>query len=347
MFWLVLYYALKGLTISSYVFIDRAAGRDPVIRSGNTLFPYASVVLIFLLLLFYSCIFWLFKKINRYKSNYTRAAIVAGWLLLVYGTNYQLIRLLPAPTVLPGLPAFTVHWLQQQIVIGLAFLALLGVAAAYFFIRERIQNELMRGKADALRVDTELRFLRAQVNPHFLFNTLNNLFSMALKEGKSNLADLISKLSGMMRYLLYESDADKVSLEKEIGYLEDYLALHGMRYAPSEVEISFRHPAPDVIATVEIAPMLFIPFLENAFKHGVAIGGRSTISMVISVSEKRLIFTCENINHSAVKKLEEEKGGIGLENVNRRLKLIYPGRHELIAGIQNEKYIVNLQIELS
>jgi len=366
LFWLVMYYALKGLAVSSFELIDRSAAGNTMRRTGHTQFPYTGVVLGFLVLLFYSSAFWLFKKIIRYKNSYARAAVLTGWLLLVYSANYLSVRMLIGTgsnlpvwvQYKPALPAppgprdllatfFPENWSQMQIVMSLAFLAVLGAAAAYFFIKEWIRNELMRSKVETLQLNTELRFLRAQVNPHFLFNTLNNLYSMALKEGKSSLADRIAKLSNMMRYMLYESNTDNVSLEKEVRCLEDYLALHGMRYAGGEVNISFRHPEPATLAAIQVAPMLFIPFLENVFKHGVAIGSRSYIDLAISVSPQKLVFTCENIDHSAVKKPEEEKGGIGLENVKRRLELIYPGKYALRAGPQNGKYVVNLQIDLS
>jgi two-component system LytT family sensor kinase len=233
----------------------------------------------------------------------------------------------------------------------LIFIIVFGLSIAYFFLKEWARTEKLRSQLQAVQLDTELKFLKSQVNPHFLFNTLNNLFSMALKEGKGNLADRIAKLSNMMRYMLYESN-DHVSLEKEIGCLNDYLALYGMRYAAGEIDVRFEYPQPAAIATVQVAPMLFIPFLENAFKHGVAIGHRSYIAMAISIDGQKLVFTCENIDHSAVKKPEEEKGGIGLENVKRRLELIYPGRYELHAGPHPDShrdgnYMVNLQIDLS
>jgi LytS/YehU family sensor histidine kinase len=195
-------------------------------------------------------------------------------------------------------------------------------------------------------LSTEIRFLRAQVNPHFFFNTLNNLFSLAQKRGSDDLADGIAKLSGMMRYMIYEGDTDSVSLQKEIEYLEDCIALNKMRYARGEVSVNFTHPDATAAAAIQLAPMLFVPFLENAFKHGVAIGQHSDIVLSLSISEKMLTFTCENSDHSTVKKLEQEKGGIGLENVRRRLQLVYPGRHSLQAAAENGKYMVHLQIHL-
>jgi len=229
----------------------------------------------------------------------------------------------------------------------LVFMIVFGLSIAYFFLKEWARAEKFRSQLEAVQLDTEIKFLKSQVNPHFLFNTLNNIFSMALTEGKSNLAGTIAKLSGIMRYMLYESNADSVSLEKEIGCLNDYILLYGMRYATNEIEVSFQHPESASVAAVQVAPMLFIPFLENAFKHGVAIGRQSHITMAISVSAQKLVFTCENTDHSAVKKLEEEKGGIGLENVKRRLELIYPGRYTLHAGPQNGNYTVDLKIDLS
>lgn len=227
----------------------------------------------------------------------------------------------------------------------LLFIIVFGLSIAYFFLKEWARTEKFRSELAAVQLDTEIKFLKSQVNPHFLFNTLNNLFSMALKEGKGDLADRIAKLSNMMRYMLYESN-DNVSLDKEINCMNDYIELHRMRYAPGEIEVSFQHPDPAAVAAVQVAPMLFIPFLENAFKHGVAIGQKSYIALDISVSQEKLIFTCENIDHSAITKLPEKKGGIGLQNVKRRLELLYPGRHTLHAGLQNGKYIVNLQIDL-
>jgi two-component system LytT family sensor kinase len=263
------------------------------------------------------------------------------------GTTTTISPFSPPPPPPPIQRSGADDWSHMQLVIALVFLSVLAVAAANFFIKERIRNDLTRSQAEAQHLQTEIRLLRSQVNPHFLFNTLNNLFSMAQRKGNDQLADSISKLSGMMRYMIYESDTDAVPLQREISYLDDCIALNKLRYADSEIAVSFSHPAPAIAAAISIAPMLFVPFLENAFKHGVSIGSQTRIDMDISVEQKKLIFTCENIDYSGVKKLEEEKGGIGLENVRRRLELLYPGRHELRAGAAQGKYTVNLQIELA
>jgi LytS/YehU family sensor histidine kinase len=238
------------------------------------------------------------------------------------------------------------HWTQIQMIIALAFLVILGIAGAYFLIKEWVRREFMRKNAESLQLTTELKFLRSQVNPHFLFNTLNNLFAMALKDGKGKLADSIAKLSGMMRYMLYETDTEAVSLDEEVECMGDYIALHLMRYAVDEVTIDFTLPTTQKLSQIQVAPMLFVPFLENAFKHGISIGNPSYISLSIKAEAQTLYFFCENIDYSAVKKIEDANSGIGLENVKRRLELIYPNRHTLQQGTENGKYFVNLKIDL-
>ncbi|MEO6981041.1 MAG: histidine kinase, partial [Mucilaginibacter sp.] len=209
---------------------------------------------------------------------------------------------------------------------------------------------LMRSSNRSLRLEREnlnleVNFLKAQVNPHFLFNTLNNLFSMAQDKENDELADGISKLSGMMRYMIYESNAETVPLKNEVEYIKSCIALNKLRYADHEAIVDFRYSelAPDLF----IAPMIFIPFVENAFKHGVTINNTSFIDIAIAVKDKELLFTCVNKNYSFIKKMVDDKSGIGLENVKRRLDLLYPGKHELLIKNDEEKFRVELKINLS
>lgn len=345
-FWLAVYYALKGLTANAFQLWSR--DHDNVVsQDGRMLFPYAWIVLLFLLLLCYSSAFWLFRKTRRIWW-------LAGWLLIVYALDYLVIWMLAAPAGapmpgpigppgmmpgLPPLPAFTTeNWWNLQPVLALIFLLIMALSAAYCYIGESVSKELLRSQ-------TELQFLRAQVNPHFLFNTLNNLFSMAEKDGNDRLADKIAQLSGMMRYMLYDSNTERVPLAQEISYLKDCIALYEMRYVPDQLKITFSYPEP--VPNVSLAPMLFIPFLENAFKHGVAPGHFSRMALSIDINKNELSFSCLNTDHSALEKPLAEKGGIGLENVKRRLQLLYPGKHQLSAGPANGNYSVTLKISLS
>jgi two-component system LytT family sensor kinase len=224
------------------------------------------------------------------------------------------------------------------------FIIVFGLSLAYFFLKEWARSELLHNQLQAHQLNTEVKFLKSQINPHFLFNTLNNLFSMAQGKGNDELADGISKLSGMMRYMIYESNEENVPLKKEIEYLQNCVVLNKLRYADEEVKVIFDYP--DKTEGIFVAPMLFIPFVENAFKHGVSIGQSSQIDIAISLTGKQLNFSCENMSYSYIKKMPDEKSGIGLENVKRRLELVYPGKHTLIIHDEDGKYNVKLEIDL-
>ena len=344
--------------------------------------PYVYVILIFLMVLFYGNIFWVFRKVVRYKNGMVRVAVCAGWFTMVFGANYLIagplfdraneitqpprsalnsmakqeigtkisgtqrrIILDSPPPEVPAINFVTRGWWHLQPVILFAFLVILGISIAYFFLNAWAKSELIQTRLQANQLSTEIKFLKSQVNPHFLFNTLNNLFSMAQARGNDELADGISKLSGMMRYMLYDSNEERVPLGKEIIYLEECITLNKLRYADEEVIVTFDHPGPT--ADVHIAPMLFIPFVENAFKYGVAIGQTGAIQIGIAVSGQKLIFTCVNADYSFIKKMEMEISGIGLENVRRRLELVYPDKHRLMINKENGKFMVNLEIDLA
>jgi len=374
-FWAGVFFVLTSLN-SSHIHVwtkTRFFVRDR--DEENPISAYVYIILVFLAALFYGNIFWAFPKVIRYKRGLVRLAICTGWFTMVFAANYFIVgplfnRANPIPEPLPGFSTFgpkhdiiarviqdpilpppdaisflISNWLHIQPVILLAFLVIQGISIAYFFLNEWAKSELIQTQLRANQLSTEIKFLKSQINPHFLFNTLNNLFSMAQDKGNDELADGISKLSGMMRYMLYDSNEESVPLSKEITYLEECITLNKLRYADEEVIITFDHAGP--IADISIAPMLFIPFVENAFKHGVAIGQRAAIQIDIAVSGQKLIFKCVNTDYSIVRKMEMEISGIGLENVKRRLELVYPGKHRLIINNEDGKFMVNLEIDLS
>jgi two-component system LytT family sensor kinase len=148
-----------------------------------------------------------------------------------------------------------------------------------------------------------------------------------------------------MRYMLHDSNEESMPLSKEITYLEECITLNKLRYADEEVIVTFDQPVQ--FADIRIAPMLFIPFVENAFKHGIAIGQKSSIQIAIVVcSSQKLIFNCTNTDHSLIKKMGMEISGIGLENVKRRLDLVYPDKYRLITKKEDGKFMVKLEIDL-
>jgi len=375
-FWVGVFYTLLSLTEAHVTIrVDHPAGaikKDPVMIRDvrHTLSGYLFVTLGFLALLFYGNILLLFKKVLHFKNILIRVTIPVIYFAAIFAANYyvgqtlsapksdqpfmrtfQLDRKNEIPPALPGLKSdlvlrsdafiFARSGLSNTILF--IFIIVFGLSIAYFFLKEWSRVEKMRSDLAAVQLDTEVKFLKSQVNPHFLFNTLNNLFSMAQKKGNDDLADGISKLSGMMRYMIYESNEEKVPLKKEIEYLEDCILLNKLRYADDEALVKFDFPAET--KGVIVAPMLFIPFVENAFKHGVSIGKQSRINISLSVNQDELIFSCLNDDYKHVKRMDENSG-IGLDNVKRRLELVYPGKHQLHINNPDGQFHVELKINL-
>jgi len=378
LFWAGVFYVLTSLD-STHIHVWARNSHIVRDRIGESaIVSYVYIILVFLAVLFYGNVVWVFQKSIRYRYNVARLGICAVWFTTVFVANYFIVGPLfdqanPAPELVPAVfrplhdsiinlavmrpdhPVpppnidsinFMIHsWLHLQPVLLFAFLVVEGISLAYFFLKEWAKSELIQTQLQANQLNTEIKFLKSQINPHFLFNTLNNLFSMAQGKGNDELADGISKLSGMMRYMLYDSNEESVPLSKEITYLEECITLNKLRYADEEVTVTF--DLPGQTADIRIAPMLFIPFVENAFKHGVAIGQRAAIQIALAVCGQKLIFTCANTDFSKIRKMEMEISGIGLDNVIRRLELVYPGRHRLHIKKEDGKFTVNLEIDLS
>ncbi|HEY0677947.1 MAG TPA: histidine kinase [Chitinophagaceae bacterium] len=218
---------------------------------------------------------------------------------------------------------------------------LLSICLALFFTKEWIRNERLKRQLIETQLTTELNFLKSQINPHFLFNTLNNLYSIAQRDGNPQLETGIYKLSGLMRYVIYETGAARVPLEREIGYIHDFIGLSRLRFTEEELNISVT--VQGQTSQVSIAPMILIPFVENAFKHGVKIESRSFITILIKAEESKIIFECVNSLHSA-RHTEEQHSGIGLENVKRRLDLLYPSKHTLETIQSDHTYKIKLEL---
>jgi two-component system, LytTR family, sensor kinase len=206
---------------------------------------------------------------------------------------------------------------------------------------DALNSEKLKTKILAEKNTMELAFLKSQINPHFLFNTLNNLYGLSLSEPDKT-PDAIIKLSEMMRYMLYESNADLVPLQQEINYLKNYIELQKLRY-DGTTYIQF-----DVKGTPngqEIAPLLLISFVENAFKHGDVFNAEHPLSMSLSFDTKHLVFDVKNKIHH---KNKDEVGGIGVQNVERRLALLYPQKHKLLVNdTHKDTFEAHLEIELT
>jgi hypothetical protein len=195
---------------------------------------------------------------------------------------------------------------------------------------------------ESVMVRAELSFLKSQVHPHFLFNSLNSIYYLALSKDDDAPGAILS-LSGFLRFLTTESNHDRVPVEKEVKMMEEYAHLQCLR-APGKLDLQF-HVTGD-LAGWTIMPLTFIPFVENAFKHGTSARGRCFIHVRVEVSEGLLSFSCENSTGPATS-AGNFPGGIGLENTRKRLALAYPGRHSLAIHPGETVYRVNLQVNLA
>ena len=204
----------------------------------------------------------------------------------------------------------------------------------------------LRGAEIALSKSTaDLKFLRSQINPHFLFNALNTLYGTALIDGSKRTANGIQMLGDMMRFMLDDNHLDFIPLSSEISYLQNYIALQKLRIQDSD-EIDMNEEFIVDNCTHQIIPMLLIPFVENAFKHGIDINKKSWIKIALSCVDNRIHLNVRNSLHTADANDPERKhSGIGLKNVKERLKIFYEGRHELTYKSTEKEFIVELIIE--
>jgi two-component system LytT family sensor kinase len=204
-------------------------------------------------------------------------------------------------------------------------------------IQEWLGIENKKQEIENEKLATELSFLKSQINPHFLFNTLNNIYSMALVKSEAT-ADAVLKLSSIMRYVMSETKHDTVPLDKEILFTRHYIELQKVRLT-DKVTIEFI--VEGQTEGKQIAPLILIPFVENAFKYGVSTKEKSTLLFEIKATTDSIVFTCRNdmISHD---KGTENNTGIGLKNTKRRLELLYAHAHKLSVTEENKQFIVEL-----
>lgn len=217
---------------------------------------------------------------------------------------------------------------------------IIGVALFVSLVENWFLSQQFEQEAEREKLESELKMLKFQVNPHFLFNTLNNIHTLVYK--KSNKApEAVLKLSSLMRYMLYETEGDRVSLKRELEYLHNFVELQKLRLTDNQRVSMKIEGNPD---GYEIAPLLLIPFIENAFKHGTCTSKSATIEISFHISNGELIFNCTN---DLQPNSESKSGsGIGLANVKKRLDLIYSGRYRLNIDTNNEKYSLTLSLYL-
>jgi LytS/YehU family sensor histidine kinase len=217
--------------------------------------------------------------------------------------------------------------------VGFFFISSTGWFVTDWFRSRKREVELVNSQ-----LDSELKFLKLQLNPHFLFNTLNNIYSLAYFNDK-NTPEAILKLSNMMRHMIYDSQDKFISLTKEVEFIDNFIELQQLK-VDNGPDIRFTKNG--IREGQKIAPLLFLAFLENSFKHGK----QGTVDIGLSVEKNRLHFRISNLL-PANPTTQLEKSGVGLMNVKKRLELIYPNRHELIMNSDDTTFTVELNVILS
>ena len=284
-------------------------------------------------LVFMSNTYWLFP-LKREKS------FVNSWII---------IRLLLS-TLIYTLPfvLFSIHEGFIRVFVVCWAIQLFIVTPISWLLYQQRKDKILqlRGAEKALeKSKTDLQFLRSQINPHFLFNVLNTLYAEALLENAERTASGIQKLGDMMRFMLRENNLESIPLSREIEYLENYISLQKLR-TQSSPEIIIEYNLNDNDFNHKIAPMLLIPLVENAFKHGISLKEKSWIKIILKCNGEKILFEIRNSMHPQQNNDPvKEVSGIGLQNVIERLKLIYPGRHNISVNNDSKEFFVKISIQ--
>ena len=221
----------------------------------------------------------------------------------------------------------------------------LGISTSMSTIQKWQKDKQEREELEKDKVTSELSFLKAQINPHFFFNTLNNIYALTIVDGEIA-GKAIHQLSRMMRYLLYDTQSGHTMLSQEIAFVKDYISLMQLRLTDA-VQVNI--DTPSNLKDLPLAPMIFLPFVENAFKHGVSATQQSHIDIIIWQKGNKLDLTVKNSIMKDNSVSLDTNSGIGLVNTRRRLDLLYPGKYKLDINEQNaaNEYVVHLILDLS
>ncbi len=226
-----------------------------------------------------------------------------------------------------------------RIIFQLLFIVAIGIS--YRFLSDNMTDQEVKKEEENERLKSELSFLRSQISPHFMFNVLNSIVSLSRRKPEM-VEPVVIKLSELMRYMIYETSDSKVSIDKEFSYLESYIELQRLRFG-NDIKIDFKHNLSSSPSSIE--PMLLIPFVENAFKHGVGMVQNPSIDIELNDDKKSLFFSVRNQVSKQNSEIKDESSGIGLANVRRRLELLYPDQHELNIHEKEDSYLIELKIK--
>ncbi|MFW5832430.1 MAG: sensor histidine kinase [Prolixibacteraceae bacterium] len=284
-----------------------------------------------------------------WKKRYTRfflfsfyTLLVSTWLsflIVFFALIYALIQkaYIDSSVIHPEWQVITLHF-----VVFFA-IAVKQVKRSFYIQQEKNQLEKNQLTTELKLKEAELKLLKAQIHPHFLFNTLNNLYGLTL-EKSDEAPQLVLRLSEILDYILYRCNEKKVLFDDEVNNLKNYLEIEKIRYSG---KLKLEQEFPGKPGKLKIAPLIFIPLFENAFKHGVSkSAGEAFVKVKMTLNEKTLVCRIENTKSAEELVHKENSHGIGLQNVRKRLELVYPGKYILNIEDKTDWFLVNLILEL-
>ena len=309
------------------------------ISEGNQRFEealYHSLAsLPFLMLLFYLCYFWLIDKLWFKKRYLFFVLVVVGLIFCVSYSKYELFSyfaLHKSKHKMPPFHAF-VYFDFLSNLLPVVF------AMAIRYAQRNFSLEIAQKEAQAHKLQADLTQLRYQLQPHFFFNALNNIYSL-IEFNPEKAQESVHSLSKLMRHFMQNSDQKQISLAEEVDFLQQYISLMQLRLTDkTTVQVDF----PKQVPQLTIAPLLFISLVENAFKHGVSATSITTLSFSLKVEGNTVIFRSENTKIPTQESLYSS--GIGIDNLKKRLTLLYPERHQYTIEEKEGKYIAQLTID--
>lgn len=329
LFWIFPFVLVSSGTGDLYVGVFNTADNSLQVSLWYSTFLHAMI--------FYGCIYVILKRYR--KGTLKTILFCSGIYLLCSGVETGVDKFVIDNYFFNPQHSVKIHFFLLVNLIGNSVFIVL--ASAYGFIKIRLRVEKNEKILAIEKIDAELKFLKTQINPHFLFNTLNNLYSLARKENATMAADGIAKLSLLMRYIIYDGNAELIPLEKEVELIKTYIELQKLRFSKSDnIHVIFN--AEGNIEGKFIAPLLSIVLVENAFKHGISIEKESVIDIRLTVKEDGILFCVRNIIHKNNQGAVNQPSGFGLGNLKQRLDLLSEGRYDLTFSEENDIFIATL-----
>lgn len=346
LFWLGIYYILVKFLATENVRVEELSDGTVILETtySQPVILMLGIGLLFKAGFYYFNVYCLSKYFD--KQNWTTYLWILLRSLLFFLFSELAFKVLffkesPTSNLSMWLNAILNFWLQY-LVLGV-------VSIAHIVLLRSRQEVLQQQQLEKEKTLAELNALKAQINPHFLFNALNNLLSITNKAGNQEASAVITQLSAMMRFLLHDVVQKRIPIEKEIEFIQNYISMNQLRFSSDDpIDIQFDYSKESIDWLIE--PALFIPFLENAFKHGIDIFKSSFIHIKLqTLPSKKIQFQVMNSNHHKLtKELNqfEKNTGIGLNNVKKRLAIAYPNQHTLLIQSTEQYFEIHLSIDL-